>query len=100
MTIKHYPLLLIIQDDIEYIENQSMLDASLYSIDKKEFNEIFVIYNNGESHALSSPAPIKICLTELTKLVQQSLVDDGQCCVEKIEITDVCQAFYLLQGSA
>lgn len=100
MTIKHYPLLLVIQGDIEYIKDQSMLDASLYSIDKKEFNKILVIYNSGECHVLSSSAPIKICLTELTKLVQQSLVDDGQCCVEKIEITDVCQAFYLLQDSA
>jgi hypothetical protein len=99
MIIKHYPLLLIIQNDIEYIDTQSRFEISLYNIDKKEFDDIFVIYQSGECHLLSSPAPIELCFDKLTKIVQNTLLHDGQCCVDKIRITHICQAFDLLKNT-
>ncbi|WP_010362818.1 DUF4144 family protein [Pseudoalteromonas citrea] len=99
MSIKHYPILLIIHDDIELIENQDTLKESTYGIDKKEFKDIFVIYENGECYSLDTQQHEPFCLVKLTKLVQQSLIDEGHCCVEKVKIIDTRQAFHLLQGS-
>ncbi|MBQ4844102.1 hypothetical protein J8M01_01090 [Pseudoalteromonas sp. MMG005] len=98
MTIKSYPLILCFPESIDFIYNEECLKISLYYIDKQTLKDIIVIYENGECYNLSQQLVSPINLDTLTQLVQQSLINEGQCCVEKILLTSPSQAFPLLKG--
>ncbi|BBN80674.1 hypothetical protein PA25_06590 [Pseudoalteromonas sp. A25] len=96
MAIKYYPFLLCLEESIEYIDNQETLEHAVFHLTAQQKQFAICLQKDGQCHNLSGKALPSIPLEKLTKLVQQALVDDGQCCVQKVILRRHEQAFELL----
>ncbi|NUZ10795.1 hypothetical protein HUZ36_08385 [Pseudoalteromonas sp. McH1-7] len=97
MTIKNYPILLVLDQSIELIEDDKALSDSIHMLDDATKSNAVVIASNGSCTNLQGHVVDTIELPDLTSLVQQYLIDEGQCCVSKIQLQSVQQAFALLK---
>ncbi|MFC0117953.1 DUF4144 family protein [Pseudoalteromonas xiamenensis] len=97
MSTNSYPLLLISSHEIQLIEDQETFESEIFYIEDKELESYRIITIDGCNFSLKGDALPALSMAELTCLVQQSLVQDGHCCVGKITLTNVQEAFALLQ---
>ncbi|MFC3033172.1 DUF4144 family protein [Pseudoalteromonas fenneropenaei] len=96
MRIKSYPMLLLVAETLVYIDSEESLNDELHSLSEQSLSESYGIYQDAsclslQGHALTLPS-----LTDLSQLVQQSLLREGHCCVSKIQLRSVNEAFALL----
>ncbi|PCK31468.1 DUF4144 family protein [Pseudoalteromonas piscicida] len=96
MTIKSYPILLVLDQSLELIEDEKALLDSIHMLDEAMQGRTMVITQNGCCADLNGQEVSQIELTHLTNLVQQYLIDEGECCVSKIQLRNIQQAFALL----
>ncbi|WP_138632122.1 hypothetical protein [Pseudoalteromonas phenolica] len=89
MTIKAFPLLLITEHGIEYIESKSSLSNVLFYFSEEQKRESMYIQNNGEAFNLASNQRIEVNLDKLTTKLQQQLAQDGHCCIAKLSFTSL-----------
>ncbi|KZN29650.1 hypothetical protein N480_07950 [Pseudoalteromonas luteoviolacea S2607] len=97
MLIKSYPLVLIFDQSIEYVESAQTLQDSLFYLSEKQLKTAIYIDSNEEVYDLSGHRKNAPSHSVLTTLVQQKLVSEGQCCTAKIQITQLHQLFSLLK---
>ncbi|ASD68384.1 DUF4144 family protein [Pseudoalteromonas piscicida] len=98
MAIKSYPLLLVLDQSIEFIEDEKALRDATHLIDNASLKRVMLVYPNERCSNIQD-APVQcIDLKYLTELVQQYLIDEGQCCVSKIQLRNTQQAFDLLES--
>lgn len=99
MAIKTYPLLLVLDQSIELIEDEKALLDATHLLDDASLKRVILVYPNDHcSNAQGAPVQC-IDLKFLTELVQQYLINEGQCCVSKIQLRNTQQAFDLLSLS-
>lgn len=99
MAIKTYPLLLVLDQSIEFIEDEKALRDATHLLDVASLKRLILVYPNDCCSNVQG-APVQcIDLKYLTELVQQYLVDEGQCCVSKIQLSNTQQAFDLFSLS-
>ncbi|MBD1580804.1 DUF4144 family protein [Pseudoalteromonas sp. S16_S37] len=96
MTIKYYPFLLCLEESIEYIDSPSSLEQSIFYLTSEQKNQALCVLNDGKCYDLSGNDAQVVSLQQLTELVQQALIEDGQCCVQKVTLQNYQQAFELL----
>lgn len=89
MTIQAFPLLLITQHGIEYIESKSSLANALFYFSEEQKRESMYIQNSGEAFNLASNQRIDVSLDKLTTKLQQQLAQDGHCCIAKLSFTSL-----------
>ncbi|NOU52084.1 hypothetical protein HG263_16245 [Pseudoalteromonas sp. JBTF-M23] len=97
MTIKYYPLLLCLEESIEYIDSPHSLEQSTFYLTTEQKNQAVCVLKDGNCCDLLGNEIAAIQLQPLTELVQQALMEDGQCCVQKISLQTYQQAFELLK---
>ncbi|MDK1289474.1 DUF4144 family protein [Pseudoalteromonas umbrosa] len=97
MTIKSYPLVLIFDQSIEYIESEEDLQESLFYLTETQTKTATCIDLEGCFSGLNGQKKAAFSYEFLTLLVQQKLVDEGQCCTAKIQITEIEQVFSLIK---
>jgi len=89
LTIQAFPLLLITEQGIEYIESKSSLSNALFYFSEEQKRESMYIQNNGEAFNLASNQRIDMSLDKLTTKLQQQLAQDGHCCIAKLSFTSL-----------
>ncbi|MCF6438954.1 DUF4144 domain-containing protein [Pseudoalteromonas luteoviolacea] len=97
MTIKSYPLVLIFDQSIEYIECEEDLQESLYYLSETQTKTATCIDFEGRFSGLNGQGKAPLSYEFLTLLVQQKLAEEGQCCTAKIQITELEQVFSLMR---
>ncbi|CAH9049736.1 hypothetical protein PSECIP111951_00455 [Pseudoalteromonas holothuriae] len=96
MTIKYYPLLLCLEESIEYIQNENDLNDATFYLSQSQKSIAICLYKTGQCYDLYGNEKPMLNLQQLTEKVQQALIDDGQCCVQKVLLETPQQAFDLL----
>ncbi|WP_440055045.1 DUF4144 family protein [Pseudoalteromonas sp. T1lg65] len=96
MTIKSYPFLLVLNQSIEFIADQEILEQHLHYLSASQRSEVTCIYTDGSCYNLSGQPVVAISLDRLTDLVKNWLVMEGHCCVQKIQLRNIAEAFALL----
>ncbi|KZN58332.1 hypothetical protein N473_06185 [Pseudoalteromonas luteoviolacea CPMOR-1] len=99
MTINSYPLVLIFDQSIEYIESEEEMQESLFYLSENQIKTATCIFPDGTFKALDGAPKTPSCYNNLTLLVQQKLVSEGQCCTAKIQITNIEQVFSLMKST-
>ncbi|AOT09614.1 hypothetical protein [Pseudoalteromonas luteoviolacea] len=99
MTIKSYPLVLIFDQSIEYIDSEEGMQESLFYLSENQIKTATCIYPDGNFKALDGEQKAPYNYDDLTLLVQQKLVSEGQCCTAKIQITAIEQVFNLMKAT-
>lgn len=89
MIIKKYPLLLITEQSIEFVDNDSSLCDALFYLSEEQKKASIYIQNNGEAFNLMSNQRIEVNLDKLTTKLQQQLAQDGHCCIAKLSFTSL-----------
>ncbi|MBQ4811953.1 hypothetical protein J8M20_11420 [Pseudoalteromonas luteoviolacea] len=97
MMIKSYPLVLIFDQSIEYVDSAKSLQDSLFYLSEKQLKTAIYINEDAEIYDLDGNPQNAPSFPYLTTLVQQRLVSEGQCCTAKIQITQLGQLFSLLE---
>ncbi|MCF6436060.1 MULTISPECIES: hypothetical protein [Pseudoalteromonas] len=96
MPIKYYPFLLYLEESIEFIDCEETLNHALFYLSNTQTQHALCLYDNGQCYDLQGYKKELPTLSQLTGRVQQALLDDGQCCVQKVVLTDIKQVFSLL----
>ncbi|CAM4037629.1 hypothetical protein [Pseudoalteromonas byunsanensis] len=99
MPIKYYPFLLCLEESIEFIDTETTFEHAVFYLTDTQMQHALCVYENGQCYDLQGNKMELPGLALLTQHVQQALLDDGQCCVQKITLTDVRQAFALLKST-
>ncbi|WP_010383255.1 DUF4144 family protein [Pseudoalteromonas rubra] len=94
MTIKSYPFLLWLDQSLAYVSNETELTEMCHYAGA---DEGICIYPDGQYLTRSGQQVPALSADELTRLVQQTLVQEGQCCVSKLNQCSVKEAFELLE---
>ena len=96
MAKKTYPRMLVLDQSIEFIDSEETFNDSLHGLDEATKRDTFYILEDGQCFDLAGNKVTTLGMAELTALVQQQLIAEGQCCVSKLQLQDVSQAFSLL----
>ncbi|MDK2594926.1 hypothetical protein [Pseudoalteromonas obscura] len=96
MTIKSYPLVLIFDQSIEYVDSPQALQESVFYLTEKQIKTTTCIFKDGSASTLNGDPITLDNFSNLTPLVQQKLASEGHCCTAKIHITDIEQVFSLM----
>ena len=96
MAKNPYPRLLVLDQSVEFIDSEETFIDSLHGLDEATKRDAFYILNDGQYFDLAGNKVTTLGMAELTALVQQQLIAEGQCCVSKLQLQDVSQAFSLL----
>ncbi|WP_125716722.1 DUF4144 family protein [Pseudoalteromonas rubra] len=94
MTIKSYPFLLWLDQSLAYVRSEDELTEMCHYAGP---DEGICIYPDGHYLTRSGQAVTPLSADALTRLVQQTLVQEGQCCVSKLSECSVEDAFKLLE---
>ncbi|WMN61112.1 DUF4144 domain-containing protein [Pseudoalteromonas xiamenensis] len=97
MSTNSYPLLLISSQEVQLIEDQETFENEVFYIKNNELDNHRIITTDGFNFSLKGDALPALSMAELTCLVQQSLAQEGHCCVGKIMLTNIQEAFALCQ---
>ncbi|WP_105167548.1 hypothetical protein [Pseudoalteromonas sp. T1lg23B] len=97
MPIKYYPFLLCLEESIEFIDSEATLEHTVFYLSKTQVQHALCVYENGQCYDLQGNKMALPDLAVLTRHVQQALIDDGQCCVQKVTLTNIKQVFALLK---
>lgn len=95
MSINSYPILLISRDELVFIEDEEQLENEIFHLDSNELKEATVITKAGCYFSLMGEIKPAYDLHQLSRLVQHALLLDGHCCVEKIQLSNIVEAFQL-----
>ncbi|MCF2857312.1 DUF4144 domain-containing protein [Pseudoalteromonas sp. SMS1] len=95
--INSYPLVLIFDQSIEYVDSAKNLEESLFYLSEKQLKTVIYINIHGDVYDRDGHPTHLPNYSDLTKLVQQKLVSEGQCCTAKIQISQLDQLFNLLK---
>lgn len=95
MSINSYPILLISRDELVYIEDEEQLESEIFHLDSDELATATVISKTGYYFSLKGETKPAYDLSTLSKLVQNALLLEGHCCVEKIQLSSPVEAFQL-----
>lgn len=95
MTIKSYPFLLWLDQSLAYVSNESELTEMCHYSGP---DEGICIYRDGQYMTRFGETIAPLSAGALTRLVQQTLVQEGQCCVSKLSECSVEDAFKLLEN--
>ncbi|MCG7535625.1 DUF4144 domain-containing protein [Pseudoalteromonas sp. OOF1S-7] len=95
MTIKSYPFLFWLDQSLAYVHSETELAEMCHYTGP---DEGICIYRDGRYLTRSGQVVTPLSADELTRLVQQTLVQEGQCCVAKLSQCSVEDAFTLLEN--
>lgn len=91
-----YPKIIIYNEEIEIVHQQSDVDCFLYGIREGEQKNVRVLEADGTYHTLLGKACQPLSADELGLYVKHYLANEGQCCLSKIQQLSPQQAFDLL----
>lgn len=93
MPIKHFPLLLITEQSIEFINNKEALSDALFYYSDEQKNQLKYLQSDGGAYLLESKQPTEFNINALTALLQQQLQLDGHCCIAKLSFSSLQELF-------
>ncbi|TQF72107.1 hypothetical protein [Pseudoalteromonas luteoviolacea] len=95
--INSYPLVLIFDQSIEYVDSAKSLEECLFYLTEKQLKTAVYINESGDVCDQDGTSKSLPSYINLTTLVQQKLVSEGHCCTAKIQINQLDQLFSLLK---
>ena len=93
MTTKTYPLLLLTEQSIEFIEHEADLSDSLFYYCNEQTQRIKYLLRDGNAYFLENQCPAELEISSLTTQLQQQLQLDGHCCIAKLSFSSLKELF-------